>query len=179
VIATPALRSMLARHAVLLPHSVSSHPDIPILELTPPHPAKNNSPHFRCLREPILQPLSFQIHPRMGDAPPSFLMGSIPSEFPHLALSPLPATLMTFPASAAIKRLTARTKSFTCNTYTKQGRGMVNHRPLGFDVQTSPSAPPVLNRTDDSTPPHIYNRCAILPSLRSGDRPFLPPWRPS
>jgi hypothetical protein len=64
---------MLARRVVLLPHSVSSHPGIPILELTPPHPAKNNSPHFMCLREPILQPLCFQVYAGMGECtyPPS------------------------------------------------------------------------------------------------------------
>ena len=46
-----------------------------------------------------------------------------------------------------------------------------------FDIETSPSSPPVLNRTDAAALPHIYRCCAILPSLRSGDRPFLPPWR--
>jgi hypothetical protein len=46
------------------------------------------------------------------------------------------------------------------------------------DVSTSPSYPPVPNRTDDYTLPHVYSRCAILPSPRLGDRPFLPPWRP-
>jgi hypothetical protein len=64
---------MLARCVVLIPYSASAHPEIPILELTPPHPAKNNSPHFTCLREPILQPLSFQIHAGMGGVPPSSL----------------------------------------------------------------------------------------------------------
>jgi hypothetical protein len=38
--------------------------------------------------------------------------------------------------------------------------------------------PPVPNRTDDSILPHVYSRCAILPSPRLGDCPFLPPWRP-
>jgi uncharacterized protein YceH (UPF0502 family) len=57
---------MLARHAVLIPHPASSPLDIPILELTAPHPVKNNSPHFMRLREPILQPLSFQIHAGMA-----------------------------------------------------------------------------------------------------------------
>ena len=197
----PALRTMLAHCAVLLTHPVSSPSDIPILELTPPHPAKNNSPHFMCLREPILQPLSFQIYAGMGGVPPSSWMGSVPSELPPLALSPLPATLMACPASVANKRLTARLSSLDATLMKKGGGGMVNHRPLGFgvqigtplqlwsgdpdpirtfrrsDVSTSPSFRPVLNRTDDSPLPHLYCRCAILPSLRSGDRPFLPPWR--
>jgi hypothetical protein len=37
---------------------------------------------------------------------------------------------------------------------------------------------PVPNRTDDYALPAVYSRCAILPFLCSGDRPFLPPWRP-
>src|SRR5258708_3602363 len=59
-------------HAVLLLHSVSSPSDIPIWELITHHPAKNNSPHFMCLREPILQPFSFQIHAGMGGTPPFY-----------------------------------------------------------------------------------------------------------
>lgn len=41
------------------------------------------------------------------------------------------------------------------------------------------SHPPVPNRTDSHTLQHVYTPCAILPFLHSGDRPFLPPWRPS
>jgi hypothetical protein len=38
---------------------------------------------------------------------------------------------------------------------------------------------PVPNCTDGYTLQRVYTPCAILPFLRSGDRPFLPPWRPS
>src|SRR5712664_2692622 len=41
------------------------------------------------------------------------------------------------------------------------------------------SHPPVPNCTDGHTLQRVYTPCAILPFLRSGDRPFLPPWRPS
>jgi hypothetical protein len=37
----------------------------------------------------------------------------------------------------------------------------------------------VPNRTDGYTLQRVYTPCAILPFLHSGDRPFLPPWRPS
>jgi hypothetical protein len=42
-----------------------------------------------------------------------------------------------------------------------------------FQTQSVP------NRTDDCTLPHVYSPCAILPSPRPGDRPFLPRWRSS
>jgi hypothetical protein len=41
------------------------------------------------------------------------------------------------------------------------------------------SHPPVPNCTDGHTLQRVYTPCAILPFLLSGDRPFLPPWRPS
>jgi hypothetical protein len=99
--------------AVLLPHLVSFHPDIPILELTPHHSAKNNSPHFMRLREPILQPLSFHIHAGMGGVLPPLLEAG--SKFQHicvglepltLVLSSLLATLGALSASVANKGLT-------------------------------------------------------------------------
>ena len=138
-----------------------------------------------------------------GVYPPSSSIGPVPSELPPLALSPLPATLMARPASVANKRLTSWLSSLDATLMKKGGGGMANHRPLGYgvqigtplqlwsgdpnpirtfrhsDIQTFRRLPfrPVLNRTDDSPLPHLYCRCAILPSLRSGDRPFLPPWR--
>ena len=98
--------------AVLPPHLVSFHRDIPILELTPHHSAKNNSPHFMRLREPILQPLCFHIHAGMGVYPPLLEAGS---KFQHicvglepltLVLSSLLATLGDLSASVANKGLT-------------------------------------------------------------------------
>jgi hypothetical protein len=41
------------------------------------------------------------------------------------------------------------------------------------------ASPPVPNRTDDYTLPQVYSHHAILPSLHSADRPFLPRWRSS
>src|SRR5208282_1653277 len=35
-----------------------------------PFPVENNSPHFMCLRESILQPLSFHIHVSIGGVYP-------------------------------------------------------------------------------------------------------------
>ncbi|SRR5882724_11868304 len=176
---------MFARRAVLPTHPVSLRCDIPILELTPSHPAENNSPHFMCLREPILQPLSFQIHAGMGGGCTPLPLDEID---PIGTLAPcfksftrntygLPRTALQ---TKDLRQTYSISKLFRCNTYKKQGEGvMANHRPLGFDIQTSPSAPPVPNRTDASSLPHLYCRCAILPFLRSGDRPFLPPWRSS
>ena len=172
---------MLARDAVLLTHSVSPPLDIPILELTSLHPVKYNSPYFMCLREPILQPLCFQIYPGMGGCTPSSSMGSVRPELPPIALSTLPATLTTFPASIANKRLTVRAKSFSCNTYKKQGRGIrltadlliSTFRPS--DVQTFRRPRPVPNRTDDCTPLIYIGAVLSCLSLRSADRPFLPP----
>lgn len=119
---------MFARRAVLRLHPVSSLPDIPILELTPSHPVKNNFPHFTCLREPILQqPLSFQIYAGMGGVPPFSSMGSIRSELPSLALSPLPATLMAIPARRCRQktcgRPTAHLSSLDATLAKNRGRG--------------------------------------------------------
>ena len=41
------------------------------------------------------------------------------------------------------------------------------------------SHPPVPNRTAQRPLPYAYNHCAILPSLRPGDRPLPLSWRPS
>jgi len=49
-----------------------------------------------------------------------------------LALSSLPATLMTLPASVANKRLNLKAKLFRCNTYKKPGGGGL----LFSDIQT-------------------------------------------
>ncbi len=120
---------MFARRAVLPTHPVSLRCDIPILELTPSHPAENNSPHFMCLREPILQPLSFQIHAGMGGGVPlSPSMRSIRSELSPLALSPLPATLMAFPARRCRQKTYGRPTAYLSSldaTLTKnRGRGL-------------------------------------------------------
>jgi hypothetical protein len=249
---------MLARRAVLKPHSVSLLPDIPILELTPPHPAKNNSPHFKCLREPILQPLCFQIHPGMGGVPPSSwsMLGPQPWRVadsdpartpapcskshgiisfadPHpltllarlqnrvggLGTSSHPVVPLTHLKSALSESLPFHTrishpKPFRITTlesvHSKQlkvplestlfrnrggggrlslTRSVNQNTNKGFLSCATPTVRgadqawpstvgrPVLNRTDAAALPHIYRRCAILPSLRSGDRPFLPPWR--
>jgi hypothetical protein len=85
--------------------------------------------------------------------------------------------------------------SFRITTFEKPGRGRpviltrsVNQNTnKGYLPRATPNVRaagaaqplgrPVLNRTDASTLPHIYRCCAILPFLRLGDRPFLPPWR--
>src|SRR5712691_9720739 len=99
---------------VLLPQSVSPPPNIPILELTPPHPVKNNSSHFMCLREPILQPLCFQIHAWNGEG----YMGTVPSMFgcsgPKLHRHCGVGSLAADSSDPCFK-------SSRCNTYKKPG----------------------------------------------------------
>ncbi len=113
-------------------------------------------------------------------------------------VSPLAATLMVFPVSVANKRLTVGLSPLAATLMKNTGEGArllltrsVNRNANGgflsratTTVRESDAAGPstvgrpVPNCTDHSTLPHIYSRCAILPSPRSGDRPFLPPWRP-
>jgi hypothetical protein len=47
------------------------------------------------------------------------------------------------------------------------------------NVQTLPHPSPVPKRTVCCTLPSVYSPCAILPSLRPGDRPLLLRWRSS
>jgi len=51
--------------------------------------------------------------------------------------------------------------------------------PTSHESPVTRSHPPVPNCTDGRTLQRVYTPCAILPFLRSADRPFLPPWRPS
>jgi hypothetical protein len=74
--------------------------------------------------------------------------------------------------------LLSLTRSVNQNT----NKGLLS-RVTPFVRGTDPAGPstvgrPVLNRTDDYGLPDVYSRCAILAFLCSGDRPFLPPWRP-
>jgi len=50
---------------------------------------------------------------------------------------------------------------------------------IGYRRESRVTSPTVPNRTDAYALLHIYNCCAVLPSLHSGDRPFVPPWRSS
>jgi hypothetical protein len=179
---------MLVHRAVLLPQSVSLFPDIPILELTPPHPARNNSHHFKCLREPILQPLCFQIYAGMGGCTPLLLDTPVELWRSGTCLKSFTCNIYGPPRKCGKQLTYGMPKPFRCNTYKNTGEGLwlatdlsvSTFRPSdGQTFRRLPSSPPVLNRTDDSALPRLYCRCAILPSLRSGDRPFLPPWRPS
>ena len=72
--------------------------------------------------------------------------------------------------------------SLTRSVNQKPNKGVPSRRhPLSATAAaTGPSTVgrPVPNRTDDYGLPDVYSRCAILAFLRSGDRPFLPPWRP-
>jgi hypothetical protein len=75
---------------------------------------------FNHLPEPILQPLSFQIHAGTGGCTP---LADTSDRAGTLALSSLSATLMNLPASVANKRLNRKSKPFRCNTYKKTGVG--------------------------------------------------------
>jgi hypothetical protein len=195
----PVLRSMLARRAVLLIQSVRypyAHPlnllfsqaqSSQITEnFSPvgrrfaskavplsPCPIIPSSPLESALRSlPFYTPIS---HPK------SFRCNTSISVDSKQLKVPLESTLMKKRGRGGQLSLTRSVNQNPNNGFFL--RATIGSRPTSPDlVGASNHVPPITsrpvpNRTDGATPPHVYSRCAILPILRSGDRPFLPPWR--
>jgi hypothetical protein len=196
----PALRQMASRlpslprasrgasmgqEAVLLTPLESLHPRL----LPSSHRINRVHPVF-CKKQPFsfhalagthFATLLFSISCRNGGYPASRQKScSIFGQEKGLSvpLSLLDATLTRHPISVHSKRLTENLTPLDA-TLTKN-RGREAHRPPQSFIRVLPyHLPPVPNWTDDYTLPRIYNLCAILPSLRSGNRAFLPRWRSS
>jgi len=146
---------------------------IPILELTPLQPET-------C---PILLPFLTSLESALPGCLPFYTRISHPKSFRSNTSKSVDPKQLKVPLKSIVLKnrggggplLLTRTVNQSTNTG-PLSRAIATVR--GSDA-AGPSAVdwPVRNRTDVAALPHIYSRCAILPSLRPGDRPFLPPWR--
>jgi hypothetical protein len=161
---------------------------------------------FSCAcRMPFPQLLSFVIHQWDGAYPPSRQRScSIFGQWRGLSipLSLLDATLTRRTISVHSKGLTGNLTPLDATLTKNRGEGGTSFRPKHYlcspclailrsvpqDIATFRRSDlwtfgrvseisPVPNRTADCTLLRIYSPCAILPSLRSGNRPVLPRWR--